>query len=193
MIGRRLLAAAATAWAAAALAAGCAARPKPRTGPSPEWIAALSAAELEATAGRFGAADSVLASFAAAHSASPDTLDALFWRAMYLADPANRADSAATAAISFVERYLNAQAPQPRRYEAEVIRRVVALRNAPPRVRVDTVTVVDSSAARAAAAARELEARDKLREEELQRLRDSLARTTAELDRIRRRLAPQRP
>ena len=37
------------------------------------------------------------------------------------------------------------------------------------------------------------DARDKARDEELQRLRDDLARTQAELDRIKRRLGPPKP
>ena len=37
------------------------------------------------------------------------------------------------------------------------------------------------------------EARDKARDEEMQRLRDELARTQAELDRIKRRLGPPKP
>ena len=65
-------------------------------------------------------------------------------------------------------------------------------RAAPPVVRRDTVLALDSAALRAAVA-REVEARDRVRDAEAQTLRDSLARTTAELERIRRRLAPGRP
>jgi hypothetical protein len=185
-MGRRLL----VVLGGAALAA-CAARAPRRPTTSP-WSEALATAQLEVAAGRFGAADSVLASFAANNPASADTAEALFWRALFLADPTNPADSTSTAVVAFIDRFLAAQPAPPRRYEAELIRRYALIRATPPEVRVDTVATLDTATLRATVA-REVGARDRVRDEEAQRLRDSLDRTTAELDRIRRRLSPGRP
>ena len=193
MIGRRGLIGRAFALGllVVASATGCGARRRPAL-PWRAWPAAQAAAAEEATAGRYDSADSVLLAFVERHPNSPDTLDALFWRAAYLADPANSAPAAATTALELLDRYLAAQVPQPRRYEAGLLRRLAELRAAPPPVPRDTVRAVDTVAVRAAVA-REVELREKLHAEEMSRLRDSLARTTAELERIRRRLAPQRP
>ena len=177
--------------ALAALAAGCASRPR-TPGPRRAWTAALAAASTYAAENQFDAADSVLRGFVDAHPASPDTLDALFWRALYRADPANPADSSATDAQALVDRYLAAGGPQRMRYEALALRRFTELRLRPVEVRVDTVRVVDTAAVRAAVV-REVTARDRVHDEEMQILRDSLARATGELERIRRRLARPRP
>lgn len=176
---------------AIALAGGCASRPLAPTALRP-WTSALVAAQEYAGMSRFEEADSVLQAFAATYPTSADTLDVLFWRAFYRADPANPADGALAEATALLERYLNAQAPQPYRYEAQALQRFAAIRALPPEVRVDTVVTIDTLAVREAVT-REVEARDRLHEEEAQVLRDSLTRATAELERIRRRLSPPRP
>jgi hypothetical protein len=178
---------------AIALGAACASRPV--STPEPEvtaWAAALATADREAALGRYAAADSVLESFHAAHPSSPDTLELLLRRALYLIDPGNPDERSAARALPLLDRYLGAEIPEHRRAEIDVVRRLAAVRTAPVQVRVDTVALVDTVAARAAVS-REIETRERLRDEELLRLRDSLTRTTAELERIRRRLAPQRP
>jgi hypothetical protein len=152
---------------------------------------ALAEADRYAAAEQFAAADSVLESYAAANATSPDTLDVIFWRALYNADPANPKEGALADALDLIDRYLRSQAPQPHRYEATVLRRFAEIRDRAPIVRVDTVRAIDTTAVRVAVA-REVEARQRLQDEEAQKLRDSLERTTAELERIRRRLAPPR-
>jgi hypothetical protein len=174
------------------IGAACTPRaPLPRL-PRRALAGALAAAELEVSAGRYVAADSILADFAATHATSGDTLNVLFWRALYLLDPANPTPGAPASALTLIDRYLAADATQDQRTEAQVLRRVAAFRVAPPPVRRDTVLALDTAALRAAVA-RETEARDRARDDESRALRDSLARTTAELERIRRRLAPGRP
>lgn len=173
------------------LVAACASRPlAPRSRRA--WAAALASAEGYAAENQFAQADSVLRSFVYLHPTAPDTLDALFWRALYAADPANADSAGLDTAFALVDRYLAATGPQLRRYEAQLARRFAELRRRPPEVRVDTVRVVDTAAVRAGIA-REVAARDRLREEDAQKLRDSLNRVTAELERIRRRLARPRP
>jgi hypothetical protein len=174
-----------------AVLAGCASRQRPPTSDG-LWAATLASAESAAMAGRYAAADSVLADYNATHPAAHDTVEVLFWRAMYLLDPVNTRAEAPAEALAIATRYLSAGDTLPRRYEAEVLRRLAAIRATPVPVRVDTVRSVDTVAVRSAVT-REMELRAKAYEEELAQLRDSLARTTAELERIRRRLAPQRP
>ncbi len=177
--------------AVVAFAAGCASRPlAPMAGRA--WTATLTEAEQYALAGEFTRADSVLGAYAVEHPRSPDTLSVLFWRALYRADPANPDEAGAAVASALLDRYLSAEATQPHRYEAQALRRLIAIGRRAPVVRVDTLRTVDTAAVRAAVA-REVEARNRTRELEIQPLRDSLARTTAELERIRRRLAEPRP
>lgn len=173
--------------AASLVAAACASRPHvPLTRRA--WPTALARAEAFAAAQQFPQADSVLQAFAAEHPRSADTLTALFFRALYHADPANPAEGGVAESLALIDRYLAAATPQPHRYEAQAVRRLAELRSVPPVVRVDTVLVVDTAAVRAAVA-RDAEARERLHAEQTQLLRDSLTRATAELERIRRRLA----
>jgi lipoprotein-anchoring transpeptidase ErfK/SrfK len=175
--------------ALAAFTSACAAARPLAKRPPRAWAVALAEADSYAAAEQFARADSVLASYAAAHPTSPDTLDVLFWRALYHADPANPEEGALSEALDLIDRYLRARAPQPHLYEATALRRFAQIRDRAPIVRVDTVRAIDSAAIRVAVA-REVEARQRVHDEDAQRLRDSLARTTAELERIRRRLAP---
>jgi hypothetical protein len=173
--------------ASVVLAAGCASRPH-IPGARRAWSNALTEAGQYAAANEFARADSVLQAFAAAHPTSADTVTVLFYRALYSVDPANPAEDGVATATALIDRYLAANTAHPHRYEALALRRFAELRSRPPVVRVDTVRTIDTAAVRSAVA-REVEARDRTRDEEAQRLRDSLTRATAELDRIRRRLA----
>ena len=174
-----------------AVAAGCASRTI-STAPRRAWAAALAEAAGYAAENQFEPADSVLRAFVTAHPESPDTLDALFWRAVYRADPANPGDSGAIQAQQLLDQYLASTAPQHLRYQAQALRRLTEVRLRPPIVQVDTLREVDTVGVRTAVA-REVAARDRVRDEETQVLRDSLTRVTAELERIRRRLARPRP
>lgn len=174
--------------AGVALAAACASRPIVPGTTRRAWNNALARSEQYAAAGQFIAADSVLQTFAIEHPRSPDTLSVLYFRALYQADPANPVPDGVAEAMTLLDRYLAGAPPQPLRYEAQAVRRLAELRQRPPIVRVDTVVVVDSNAVRTAVA-RDAEARDRAHGEQAQLLRDSLTRATAELERIRRRLA----
>lgn len=177
-----------TLLAAVLLAAACASRPIVPGSTRRAWNNALAQAEQYAAAGRFIAADSVLQRFTTEHPRSADTLSALYFRGLYHADPLNPVPDGVAEAVLLFDRYLAGVPPQPLRYEAQAVRRLAELRAQPPVVRVDTVLVVDSGAVRAAVA-REAEARERVHAEQTQLLRDSLTRATAELERIRRRLA----
>jgi hypothetical protein len=141
------------------------------------WVGTLIAARAAADSGRFATADSILSAFEQAETSSPDVSESAFWRAMLRADPRNPAFSP-TEARAALEAYLTTPDAQ-RRTEATVMLRMLAL----------------SDSLRSALAAQKFasDARDRTRDEELQKLRDDLQRTQAELDRIKRRLGPPRP
>jgi len=96
---------------------------------------------------------------------------------MLRADPRNPAFTPAGARAALEE--LVAASSGDRRTEVQVLLRLLALS--------------DSLRASQTAQRAATEVRDRARDEELQRLRDDLARTQAELDRIKRRLGPPKP
>jgi hypothetical protein len=158
-----------------------------------EWPATLSRAQTAATQGRFEAADSVLARFAAQHAGSPEALETAYWRALFKVDPVDRPESL-TPAMALLDSYLTD--PRPREHVAEAfsLRRIATQLEALstratslvatiPRETRDPVSTVrppadqrptiDQSASDAA---------------EIKRLKDELAKANAELERIRKRL-----
>ena len=146
--------------------------PVPTIQVEPPWIRTREAVQVAADSGRFAVADSILASFIQSEAGSPDVGEAAFWRAMLVADPRNPSFSP-EAARAALESYLGSEGAT-RRIDATVLLRQLAI----------------SDSLRAAQATQRASAdlRDKTRDEELQRLREELARTQAELERIKRRL-----
>jgi hypothetical protein len=181
-----------TAWrlvAALVLTAACHRRPAPPLpvvnevavpslpAAEPPWVGTLAAVRAAVDSGRFATADTILATFEQAQTGTSDANESAFWRAMLRADPRNPAFTPADARAA-LEGYLTLEGAQ-RRTEASVMLRLLALS--------DSLRTVQ--AGQRAAAAAEIRSRD----EELQKLRDDLARTQAELDRIKRRLGAPRP
>jgi len=130
-----------------------------------------------ADSGQFATADSILVAFERIERDSPDAAESAFWRAMLRADPHNPAFEP-EAARRGIEAYL-AEPKAQRRTEAGVMLRMLDLS--------------DSLRAAQAAQRSAAEARDHAQEEEIQKLRDDLQRTQAELDRIKRRLKSPKP
>ena len=132
--------------------------------------------------GESAQADSVLTDFRTRFPGTPAATEALFWRALLRADPASRA-TAPRAAVSDFDAYEAGGEGQPHHATSRVIRRLL-LQNDSLRVAV--------AAERISAAV--LVPRDSLkpRDDEVVRLRAELEQTRAELDRVRRRLAPRR-
>lgn len=149
----------------------------PSPPPEPPWPRTLAAVRAAVDSGQFSAADSILAAFERAERDSPDVAESAFWRAMLRADPRNPAFESEQARRG-IEAYLAAPNPR-RRTEATVMLRMLELSD----------SLRDAQAAQRSAA----EARDRTQEEEIQKLRDDLQRTQAELERIKRRLGPPRP
>jgi hypothetical protein len=146
----------------------------------PPWVGTLAAVQAAVDSGGFAAADSMLAAFERAEPDSPDASESAFWRAMLRADPRNPAFSTADARRG-IEAYLATPNPR-RRTEAGVMLRMLALSDSLRAAQAAQRSAVDAA-----------DARDRAREEELQKLRDDLQRTQAELDRIKRRLGSPKP
>jgi hypothetical protein len=170
-----------------AMASGCGGRPTPPARvvempvpslpPESPWIATFAALQVAVDSGRFSAADSILAEFDRTEASARDSSESAFWRTLLKSDPRNPAFTPAGARAA-LEAYAAADHSQ---HQTEV---AVMLR---------LLTVADSLRAVQATQKTATDARDKARDEELQRLRDELARTQAELDRIKRRLGPPKP
>ena len=155
-----------------------------------DWPATLSAAETRVSEGRYGLADSVLASFSAKYAGSAQAFEAAYWRALFSMDPKNSRASIPTA-VTYLDAYLTGLHPRQHRQEAFALRAIAAQidenRNAlalaqtkdaastQPGIRVDVPKPATDPATAVSDA-------------EIKRLKDELAKANAELERIRKRL-----
>jgi hypothetical protein len=173
-----------------ALAAACVSAPDADTAPPPpppksEWQSTRETAQRLTLDGRYAEADSLLRAFerraAAAETVSSGELaESRFHRMLLRVDPSNPVFST-DSAMAAIDQYLSGGSGQARYQEALVLRRLTGelgrMQNLPPPQPIvlgDTVLL-------------------RQRTEEAARLRDSLERTSAELERIRRRLRATRP
>jgi hypothetical protein len=153
--------------------------------PANEWPSLVSQASQEANAGRYGVADKLLTDFTARYPASSEAGESMYWRAIYKLDPSNPNSSARDAGL-LLDTYLS-NGSVPHRAEATTLRRLAS------------VLEGRSNAAPAQASARPAPtepstATDKLKDDEIARLKDELAKANAELERIKKRLAqPTKP
>ena len=152
-------------------------RQAPSLPPEPPWLATLAALQIAVDSGRFAAADSILAEFDRTEATARDSSESAFWRALLGSDPRNPAFTPAGARAA-LEAYA-ASDHSSHQTEVAVMLRLLSMS--------DSLRAVQATQRTAT------EARDKARDEEMQRLRDELARTQAELDRIKRRLGPPKP
>ncbi|MDQ3997582.1 MAG: hypothetical protein M3303_11290 [Gemmatimonadota bacterium] len=190
-------------------ATGCAQRPlflQPR--PVREWPPALQAAKQAAREGRFVQADSVLAQFAARNAGSYEAREATYWRALFQVDPANTQASPADALRSLNQYFVDGSTVDGYD-EATVLRRVVQHTDSLERsleqarrliAEAQEAAAEPRPAAAAPAAPERRETRGERDEranrnlvEQVRRLRDELAKSNQELERVRRRLSEQRP
>jgi hypothetical protein len=179
---------------AALAAAGCGAGREPAIAqPLPQepavaarWDTTLAHTVALVEAGRYAEADTALTTFAARWAGTAESANAAYWRALLRLDPANPGATARDALVA-IDAYLAGGAELPRYDELLVLRRLAGnlervrllaaeaerARMQPP---VDTSSAIVTRQA-----------------EEIQRLRTELERTTAELDRLRRRIRPDPP
>lgn len=147
------------------------------TAPTPAagFANAIEAAREKVDAGDYVGADRILSEYALRVPGTPEAREISFWRAMYIVDPANRTASIAQG-IRALDIYLAGEGTLWYRPQAEVLRR----------------TALVIQAVRQSQAPKQVNGRDTVfisREEEVAALRDQLAKATAELDRIKKRLA----
>ncbi|MCC6319216.1 MAG: hypothetical protein IT361_16200 [Gemmatimonadaceae bacterium] len=158
----------------------------PRTVPPPvtivladsalsEWPTTLADALRAAEAGKFDVADQALLQYGLKHSGTREGTESDFWRAVLKADPLNVGPQARERMALF-DAYLASGPTAPHYTEAMVFRRLLE--------------TVDSARAAVASLRQVTDARQRTREEEIRKLSDDLDRTMAELDRIKKRLAP---
>ena len=179
--------------AALAAGAGCISiHAPPFMAPAPErqWPATRSLAQQRARERQYDAADSLLAAFATRFPGTPQAFESSYWRALYKMDPVNPHASLSTA-IAALDAYIGGAQSQEYAPEAETLRRIAAelqnlnklAANAMASTKEPVIQPSDtgkSAADQATAAAAA---------DEIKRLRDELAKSNAELDRIKRRLA----
>ena len=143
------------------------------------WPAVHAQAMTDARESRYAVAEKALTDFQSRFAGSPEAAEVPYWRALLKLDPANPAGL--REAISLLESYLATAPAGTHRAEAMTLRglglaleqRNAALAALPP--------------------AGVPRPEDKARDDEIQKLRDELAKANAELDRIRRRVSRPRP
>lgn len=152
-------------------------QPKPLPPISP-WPGTLSSAMHAAESGKFDEADRVLVEFSVKHANSAEGAESDFWRAMLKLDPAN-AKVSTREQLALLDAYLDIGSAAPRYAEVQILRRMVE--------------ASDSTRALMGTIKLNADARAKRMEEEMHRLQELNDRTAAELERIKRRLAPKQP
>ena len=159
------------------------------------WQTALPIARAYASDGKFDAADSVLADFAAKFRGTQNALETAYWRAVFKMDPANPRASMPVAS-SALDAYLANNGPRDHVAEATVLRRIAGQIDALSKLAAlamtqakDANSVAPNAKAQAVdASARAADTPTSPSDAEIKRLKDELAKANAELDRIRKRL-----
>ena len=166
-------------------AAACASMPRAWKADEAQqaWVDAFVEAQQLASEGRIAGADSALARFVTRYPDSPEATETLYWRAILALDPANRAASPSDA-LRMLDGYLAAETPTTHMMEAQSLRRAARALDSLGRGYATARAAADSAGAAVAA----LKATPPV-PDEVQKLKDELARTQAELERIRRRLS----
>lgn len=149
----------------------------------PEWTSRLLQASQEAAVGHYAVADKLLADYTTQFPASPEAAEAMYWRALFKMDPANGSSTPRDAAV-LLDGYL-ASGAAAHRPEAQTLRRIASA--------LDARAVAAAAPAPAPAKVEVVKPDEKARDEEIQRLKDELAKANAELERIKRRMKQPKP
>ncbi len=177
--------------------------------PARTWPSTLAAAQGQATAGKFDAADSLLASFATRYPGTGEALETAYWRAMFKMDPSNPHASLVTS-MALLDGYLADPRQRAHVAEATTVRRAVAQLDGLTKLAANAMSQARNATTSAVATAAKLQLLDAKAQTgdtksaadvsasadaEIKRLKDELAKANAELERIRKRLAqpPARP
>lgn len=184
---------------AAMLVSGCAHAPSFLRPPVSEWRSTLEDARAAADSGKWATADRRLAEYEARYPGSAEARETHYWRGLFRLAPGNDSTALRTA-VPALERYL-AQPGGTFRTEARLL---IDLANAQQALRRDAAakereiaqirTALGRAQATTGAPASATEAApDRGLAAEVERLKGELARANQELERIRRRLAGERP
>jgi len=174
----------------AAVAFGCT---HPRTGaPAPDssgWSAIFDSAQRLAADYQYTAADSLLVALAHGAPGTPEANEATFWHGVFLLAPANKGGNVHDAAKAFDD-YLGTSATA-HRDEAFALQRTTHVIDSLTKARsIDSVPavhiVVSDDSSKSSAREQELA-------KTVKQLQDSLNKTTAELERIKKRLSTGKP
>ena len=159
------------------LVSACIRRPSfMQPAPARHWPNTYVSAQLSADQGRYDESDRVLVDFVRDYPGSPEAQECGYWRAVYKLDPANR-NANTRDALAGLDAYVAASRAGVHRGEATTLRRLA-----------QKLVAVDR-----ALAAQPGDARDKPRDEDVQKLREELQATKEELEMIKRRLAAPKP
>ncbi|MEO8622693.1 MAG: hypothetical protein ABI625_16600 [bacterium] len=145
---------------------------------STEWTSFLAQASREAAEGRYATADKLLSDFTVRFAATPEAAESMYWRAIYKLDPSNATGAPHDAGV-LLDGYL-ASGAAVHRSEAQTLKRVAAALDTHPAATSVIAPKVEM-----------VKIDDRARDDEVQRLKDELAKSNAELERIKRRLAPK--
>jgi hypothetical protein len=168
----------------AQLLAANATPPAPMEG---QLTATLQQAEREVIQMRFGVADRLLADFAESHANTPEAMETGFWRALFKLDPLNQSAGPREAG-ALLDTYLGGSVIVAHRGAAITLRRVASALDRP-----GTAVAASTGNTPGAPGVPAAKPDEKARDDELQRLKDELAKANAELERIKRRLAQPNP
>lgn len=160
-----------------------------RTAPQPPateaWVRASAVAAAQVGAGSYAAADRMLADFATQYAGTPQAVAATVRRALYKADPANESATAHDA-TALLDSTLAMPLDSAARADARSMRRLtMALEHAAAIAASSTASSGSTDSARADDT--------KASSDEVQRLRNELAKANAELERIKKRVAQPKP
>ncbi len=147
--------------------------PVPQISP---WPGTLASALRAAETSKYDEADRILLDFSVKHVNTPEGAESDFWRALLKLDPSNEKVTYREQR-ALLDGYLDIGSAAPRHAEVQILRRMVEASDS-------TRYLLTSSKQNA-------EAREKRLEEEIRRLTEVNERTAAELERIKRRLAPK--
>jgi hypothetical protein len=159
--------------------------------PAPEaWARAVAVAAAQVGAGRYSAADRMLVDFAAQYAGTPQAAMATVHRALYKADPMNPTATVRDATM-LLDSLLTLPLDSAARSDARVMRR---LTSALERAAAAVASNGAGSSTTASSSDSSSRSEDpKARDDEVQRLRNELAKANAELERIKKRVAQPKP
>lgn len=141
-----------------------------------EWPIAVHRATLAADSGNYANAERILAAYVAANPGTREARETLFWRALFKLDPGNTASGSLVEGLATLDKYLSDKETVAYRAEATILKRL-AVTTQVLLAKAMTLPVRDTAGVRTFSDA------------EVASLRAELARTNAELDRIKKRLA----